>query len=266
MGLKGKHTRMDGQRRDVSAPVLAATARRRLRALGDPRVAARGRTFFKEGESIALYGVRTPQVRALGRDLYQQVRELWDPPRALAWCELVIQDRELEAKYVGIFVLGRYAPRLPRSAVRRVESWIRAGHCANWATIDALAPEVLTPMVVHHPDLIPRLSAWARARTLWLRRAAVVTFVPLARRGLHLHTAYRLVQTLAGDREDLMHKASGWLLREAGRTDQARLEGFLRRHGPRLPRTTVRYAIERFPEEKRRDLLACTRKERRRQG
>ena len=67
------------------------------------------------------------------------------------------------------------------------------------------------------------------------------------------------VLALAGDGEDLMHKACGWLLREAGKTDPARLEAFLRRHGPALPRTTVRYAIERFDPQRRARLLAETR-------
>jgi 3-methyladenine DNA glycosylase AlkD len=66
-----------------------------------------------------------------------------------------------------------------------------------------------------------------------------------------------------GDPEDLMHKASGWLLREAGKTDAERLEKFLLTHGPAIPRTTVRYSIERFPEGKRKELLVATRGRRR---
>jgi 3-methyladenine DNA glycosylase AlkD len=64
---------------------------------------------------------------------------------------------------------------------------------------------------------------------------------------------------LFGDSEDLMHKAVGWMLREAGKKDMARLERFLTNEGPSIPRTTVRYAIERFPKEKRKALLEATR-------
>jgi 3-methyladenine DNA glycosylase AlkD len=74
-----------------------------------------------------------------------------------------------------------------------------------------------------------------------------------------LDEAYGLVASLLGDAEDLMHKACGWLLREAGKTDMARLERFLLSHGSAVPRTTVRYAIERFPETRRRELLVRTR-------
>jgi 3-methyladenine DNA glycosylase AlkD len=92
-----------------------------------------------------------------------------------------------------------------------------------------------------------------------LRRGAAVAFVPLARRGRELDAAYEVASRLFDDGEDLIHKATGWLLREAGTTDPRRLERFLRAEGPRIPRTALRYAIERFPPPKRKRLLAATR-------
>ena len=97
---------------------------------------------------------------------------------------------------------------------------------------------------------------------MWVRRASAVALIPAVSRGIGLDTAYEVARRLHGDREDLLHKAVGWMLREAGKVDAVRLERFLRANGPRIPRTTVRYAIERFPPAKRRELLAVT-KERR---
>jgi 3-methyladenine DNA glycosylase AlkD len=81
----------------------------------------------------------------------------------------------------------------------------------------------------------------------------------MARKGERLDAAYGVAASLLGDREDLIHKAAGWLLREAGKTDSIKLETFLLTHGPKVPRTTLRYAIERMPEKKRRRILAATR-------
>ncbi len=75
----------------------------------------------------------------------------------------------------------------------------------------------------------------------------------------YLSTAYRIASRLVDDNEDLMHKAVGWLLREAGKADMKRLENFLLKNGPKIPRTSVRYAIERFPKAKRKQLLEATR-------
>ena len=78
---------------------------------------------------------------------------------------------------------------------------------------------------------------------------------------LTLDDAYAIAESLFKYPEDLIHKATGWMLREAGKPDPARLEGFLLKHGPKIPRTTLRYAIERFPPEKRKTLLEKTKGE-----
>ena len=94
---------------------------------------------------------------------------------------------------------------------------------------------------------------------MWVRRASAVALVPLVRRGLQLDLAYDIAARLHADREDLIQKAVGWMLREAGKADAARLERYLRAHGPSIPRTTLRYAIERFPKAKRTVLMRMTR-------
>jgi 3-methyladenine DNA glycosylase AlkD len=94
---------------------------------------------------------------------------------------------------------------------------------------------------------------------MWLRRAAAVALTRPARHGLLLDEAYEVARSLLGDEEDLIHKATGWLLRDAGVTDKKRLRAFLLECGPAVPRTALRYAIEHFPKAERKRLLAATR-------
>src|SRR4029077_3582882 len=94
----------------------------------------------------------------------------------------------------------------------------------------------------------------------WVRRASIVGLIPRARRGESLDLVYVIARRLHADGEDLIQKAVGWALREAGKTALPRLERYLRANGAAIPRTTLRYAIERFPEGKRRALLAATKK------
>ena len=94
---------------------------------------------------------------------------------------------------------------------------------------------------------------------MWVRRASAVGLIPAVRRGIALDAAYQVASQLHGDREDLIQKAVGWMLREAGKADDRRLERYLRANGPSIPRTTVRYAIERYPPPTRRALLEATR-------
>ena len=108
-------------------------------------------------------------------------------------------------------------------------------------------------------EAVPSAATSALPASTLASNFSVVCFVSLARHGEHLETVYDTAVVLRGDPEDLMHKAVGWMLREAGRTDPPRLETFLLRHGPTLPRTTLRYAIERFDAPSRKRLLAQTR-------
>ncbi|MEK7833754.1 MAG: DNA alkylation repair protein, partial [Acidobacteriota bacterium] len=131
-------------------------------------------------------------------------------------------------------------------------------HSANWATTDGLCSVIVSPLVKKHPELIEQLKLWTRDKNLWVRRVSAVPLTGLARRGLHLDDAYEIAEALLDYPEDLIHKATGWLLRDAGRTDEQRLEKFLLKHGARIPRTALRYAIEKFPSAKRQQLLAKT--------
>jgi 3-methyladenine DNA glycosylase AlkD len=117
---------------------------------------------------------------------------------------------------------------------------------------------LIGPLLQEHPALAARMPAWAAHRNMWVRRAAAVALVPSVRRGLHLNVAYRVAADLHKDRQELIQKAVGWMLREAGKADPVRLEHYLRTHGRVIPRTTIRYAIERFPERIRQDLLRTT--------
>jgi 3-methyladenine DNA glycosylase AlkD len=113
-------------------------------------------------------------------------------------------------------------------------------------------------MIQGHPEFIDEVTSWVDSENKWLRRASIVPFAKLARNGQHIDVVHKTAAKLFNDGEDLIQKAAGWILRESGKTDMNRLEQFLREHGKRIPRTTLRYAIERFPETKRKDLLNQT--------
>ncbi len=100
------------------------------------------------------------------------------------------------------------------------------------------------------------MRAWSKHRNMWVRRASIVSLLQPMRRAAALDLVYEIAERLHPDREDLIQKAVGWALREAGKVDATRLERYLRAHVRVIPRTTFRYAIERFPPPERRRLLA----------
>ena len=158
--------------------------------------------------------------------------------------------------------MGQFRRKFTPAVLETIEEWLDTGAVTDWATTDGLCLEVVSPLLEGYPDLIPTVAAWRSSSLHWRRRTAAVALVPFARAGEHLDQAYTVVTGLLEDPEDLMHKACGWLLREAGKTDRSRLERYLLKHGTRIPRTTVRYAIEHFPEKRRRAVLEETKRRR----
>jgi 3-methyladenine DNA glycosylase AlkD len=214
--------------------------------------------YFRGGTTLRFYNVGTPQVRALARQIFDAHRDAWTVRDAMRLADVLIEDSYLETKAIGVEIVGRFrrsfAPRLLPAWKR----WLARDLAANWATTDHICGTLIGPLLADHPDHIPLMKAWASHRNPWVRRAAAVSLIPALRRGLAQDEAYAVAATLHRDTEDLIQKAVGWMLREAGRKNADRLEAYLLRTGPVVPRTTLRYAIERFPETKRRELLAAT--------
>ena len=118
----------------------------------------------------------------------------------------------------------------------------------NWDLVDASAPEILGAAEI---ALLERL---ARSSSLWERRIAIMSTFASIRRA-RFGPTLRIARILLRDPHDLIHKAAGWMLREVGKRDRAREEAFLRRHCRAMPRTMLRYAVEHFPEPRRKRYL-----------
>jgi 3-methyladenine DNA glycosylase AlkD len=198
-------------------------------------------------------------MRALARSIHATHQAAWSTDDAMAFADALIENRYLEVKSVGIEVVARYRRDFTPRLLPAWKRWLAGNHSANWATTDSICGSLIGPLLLRYPELGARLRLWARDRNLWVRRASIVGLIPCARRGESLDLVYEIAKRLHRDQEDLIQKAVGWTLREAGKTDMPRLERYLRANGAAIPRTTLRYAIERFPETKRRALLAATR-------
>jgi 3-methyladenine DNA glycosylase AlkD len=202
-----------------------------------------------------------PVVRGLARTIVAN-HPAWTIEDAMTFAGELMPDRVLEVKGVAVEVVARYRRFFTPARLRVWKQWLANDWAANWATTDAICGLLIGPLVAAYPELAIQLSGWTRHRNMWVRRSAAVGLLPLMRRRRALDHAYAVARALHGDNEDLIQKAVGWLLREAGKIDAARLERYLRTSGRGIPRTTIRYAIERMSPAKRRILLAVTRPDR----
>lgn len=236
---------------------LAHHASLALRGMQDADRAIGVQRYFKN--AIVSLGIRTPAVRTFAREQIRLLKSSCELSEVLRYTECLLGEPELEIRVLAIFVLGAFAKQLPREFESVAYGWLQE-RLDNWALVDGFCGSVLSPLLEAQPTLEGALELWTRDKGLWVRRASLVALIPSARRGRRLDTVYRLVKLHFQDSEDLMHKAMGWLLREAGKADLNRLESFLLQHRSAIPRTTVRYAIERFALPDRATLLRATRR------
>ncbi|MFO7302670.1 MAG: DNA alkylation repair protein [Acidobacteriota bacterium] len=224
--------------------------RRELRRLADPARAATLARFFQTqpggyGEGDRFLGLRVPQVRTVVRSCHtldrQAVTELlrspWHEERLLALLILVEQYRR-----------GSEADRddIHRTYLAHTR------FINNWDLVDVSAEHIVGAHL--DPADLQLLERLAASSSIWERRIAMLATFHWIRKG-RVAPALHVARLLLNDREDLIHKAVGWMLREAHRRDPEAVERFLRRHYRSMPRTMLRYAIERFPPEKRQRYL-----------
>jgi len=228
----------------------AARLRQLLREAAEPQFHARQQSFSKE--KIRSIGVRTPALRRIAREAareYRGARLRWE--RIVAVAEALWRGSIHEERLLAIEILARFGSRLDDWP--RFDRWVDS--LTNWAETDGLSIYLLAPMIGQRPERARRLPAWTRGASRWRRRAAAVALVPLARRGLHLEEAFAVCDRLASDRDDLVEKAVGWLLKEASRTEPRLVTEYLLKNRDQLSRATLRYACEKLPRGLRRRVL-----------
>ncbi|MBI5311510.1 MAG: DNA alkylation repair protein [Actinobacteria bacterium] len=241
---------------DGPPPQTAAALTARLDALADPGHAEQLQRFFKTGpgeygEGDVFIGLRMPQIRAVVRDF----REL-----APGEVESVLASEVHEHRMAALLVLVEQSKRsLKRgdlAAARELSDFYLAhtDRVNNWDLVDVTCRDVVGEYLVASGDVEP-LKRLARSDSLWERRIAMIGTAAFIRAG-RPEVAFELADLLVDDGHDLMHKAVGWMLREAGKKDPTGLDDFLERQAATMPRTALRYAIERMPAERRADWMA----------
>ena len=224
-----------------------ASLSQRLRALADPARVPTLQSFFKTGkgeyaEGDRFVGIRVPQLRQLCRDCRgASIRDA---------APLLRSDIHEERLFALLLLVDAFR-REDETGQRAIYDFYLANtrFINNWDLVDSSAEHIVGGWLQDRPRAT--LTKLASSASLWERRIAIVATLHFIRAG-DLNDTFRIADMLMNDPQDLIHKATGWMLREAGKRDDAALRRFLATRHQKMPRTMLRYAIERFPEEDRR--------------
>lgn len=207
----------------------------------------RAAIFFKTGvghyaEHDQFIGVSTPVLRKIAKE-YANLN--------LKDIQALIEAKINEERLLALIILAtQYQQAEPDVCEKLYQFYMQnIQHVNNWNLVDSSAHLIVgAHLYKNNKD---SLISLAKSESLWERRIAIVATWYFIRQN-DLAWTFKISKMLVNDKHDLIHKAVGWMLREAGKKDQAKLVAFLEKHTPKMPRTMLRYAIEKFPEEQRR--------------
>lgn len=227
---------------------VIARVRTELERERDEAVQASARRFFKE--PVRLRGVKTSVVNRIARESFKLLRQR-GKQEIFDLCEALWQSGYLEEAVIAAH--WSYALRKryePHDFVAVFERWVHL-YVSNWAACDTLCNHTLGAFLDMFPRQVDILKTWARSANLWVRRASAVSLIVPARRGRFLPQVLDLADILLEDGEDLVRKGYGWMLKAASEAHPQEVFAFVCAHRETMPRTALRYAIEKMPPEMR---------------
>ena len=228
-----------------SSPVTVAYEIHRILKNGGSSEHAKGvQWFFKE--EVKSRGWYTAALRREAVKQRKIILQEYGLPFLLEVAERLFTSEVLEEKTFAVLLLEKQCDKFGDTELKRLESWLP--RISSWADHDALVYYLIGPMVMMKPSRTKSVFRWAKSKNRWHRRAACVALIPGTRRKMFFLEIVRLSDFLLNDRDDMVQKGLGWLLRETAKADAKRTIPYLMRIRDKAPRLVLRTACETLPK------------------
>lgn len=219
--------------------------REELRLSADEKTFKTSQNFFKE--KILFYGVRVPVVNKIGKAYYSKI-EGKSKKEIFELCEELWKSGFIEESFIACNWSYSLKKQYGPSDYEVFERWINK-YVNNWASCDTLCNHTVGDFIMMYPDYIEKLKGLSISSNRWARRASAVSLIIPARKGLFLKEIFEIADILLLDKDDLVQKAYGWMLKSASEAHQKEVFDYVIKHKKEMPRTALRYAIEKMPLE-----------------
>jgi 3-methyladenine DNA glycosylase AlkD len=195
-----------------------------------------------------------PAVDRMAKAHYEVIRQR-SKDDIFTLCEELWQSGYLEEAFIACNWSHAVRKVYQPEDFKVFERWV-SEYVSNWATCDTLCNHSVGDLLDMYPALVDNLRRWARSENRWMRRAAAVSLIVPARRGMFLDDVFAIAEILLRDADDLVQKGYGWMLKAASQAHQAEVFDYVMRHKAVMPRTALRYAIEKMPPDLKAQAMA----------
>jgi len=239
------------EERKKSGAVIAKI-RQVLEENSDSQTKAIGQTFFKE--KVNSYGVKTAIVTKTAKACFREIRGI-GKAGIFELCEQLWQSGYMEESFVACnwsySIRDDYEP----DDFLVFERWANK-YVSNWAACDTLCNHTIAAFVERYPEYVGELKRWSKSQNRWVRRASAVTLIIPARHGRFLRDIFEIADNLLLDSDDLVQKGYGWMLKAASEAHQREVFEYVMKNKARMPRTALRYAIEKMGKDRKAKAMA----------
>ncbi|MGE5406326.1 MAG: DNA alkylation repair protein [Methanosarcina sp.] len=210
-----------------------------------------GERFFKE--DVKILGMKSSVVSVISEKHYAAITGK-SRLRIFALCEDLFSTGIMEEGFVACNWSYKVNSQYEPSDFRIFEGWVKR-YVNNWAVCDTLCNHTVGTLVEMYPELTASLKEWATSENRWVKRASAVTLIVPAKKGKFLDEVFEIADTLLTDRDDMVQKGYGWMLKVASQAHLDEVYDYVMKNRNKMPRTALRYAIEKMPHEMKREAM-----------
>jgi len=216
-----------------------------LKSNADEKTRISGERFFKE--PVKLYGLKSAATVTIAKEHYAKIK---GKPKTeiFALCEELWQSGFLEEAGIACIWSHNLKKEYVPGDIILFESWI-GRYVTNWATCDTFCNHTVGTLIEMYPGEISALKRWAKMPGRWMKRASAVSLIVPARKGLFLREILEIADILLPDVDDMVQKGYGWMLKASSQAHQTAIFDYVIRNKALMPRTSLRYAIEKMPKD-----------------
>jgi 3-methyladenine DNA glycosylase AlkD len=211
----------------------------------DEKTKLSGERFFKE--SVTMYGVRSATVIRIGKDYFKTITDK-NKSHIFSLCEELWKSGVMEESFIACNWSYYVNKNYETADFETFEKWVN-NYLDNWASCDTLCNHTIGSFVEMYPESLSGLKRWAKSTNRWVKRASAVSLIIPARKGKFLDDIFEIADILHSDKDDMVQKGYGWMLKAASQAHQKDVFNYVMNKKATMPRTSLRYAIEKMPAE-----------------
>src|SRR4030042_4918661 len=219
--------------------------RKELIRNADEKTRIQGEKYFKE--NVKIYGLKSAQTEQISNKHFKTITDK-SKANIFSICEEFWKSGYMEE--AGLACMWSYNVRKQYEPAdfKVFERWVNK-YVSNWAACDTLCNHTVGTFIEMYPSYLKELKRWAKSDNRWVKRASAVTLIVPARKGMFLEDIFEISGILHSDTDDMVQKGYGWMLKVASQAHQKEVFDYIMRKKKTMPRTSLRYAIEKMPPE-----------------